>query len=195
MRSAALALLLLACGDDNTGVGGIGGIGGVGGAAGVGGSGGSVADVTGTAIIDYVTDSGQMPWAMNLTTIPPPKALVGAQTINGLGDAAGNFIIPQVPDGALVQFGETYVLLGSERRLDFGYEQLGRPDVAYPRMSGTQLNLQMSGMAPWAADDDLEIISSNSGAYGFLVAGAQNPPALTATDLNMTVDWTNLHGI
>jgi hypothetical protein len=198
VKRAALLLLLVGCGDDGQapGTGGTGGIGGIGGAAGtggMGGTGGMFADVSGTSIVNVVSDRGEMPLPTDLTA-GAPNALVGTQTIAGTGDVSGHFTVPEVPDGALVQFGETYVQLGSGRVLDFGYDQLGRADAAYPTMSGTQLHLQMTGLLPWAIDDDLELISSNSGAYGFLVGGAQNPPAPTATTLNMTVDWLNLDG-
>jgi hypothetical protein len=201
MRSVVLCVaLLFGCGDDSMGTGGSGGVGGSGGIGGSGGSGGSggghVADVMGTTIVTYVTDQGEMPLPVDVTAFAP-KAIVltSGQTINGTGDVNGNFSIPQVPDGALVQYGSNFVQLGAGRTLDFGYHQLGRPDVAHATMSGTQLNLQLQGMTPWATDDLLEMISSNAGAvrllYGPGNTTAQNPPAPTATDLNMTVGLVN----
>ena len=198
MRWALCVALLVGCGDDTMGTGGSGGVGGTGGVGGAGGTGGTggghVADVVGTTIVNYVTDSGEMPRPVDVTAFAP-KAIVltTGQTINGTGDANGNFMIPQVPDGALVQYGENFVQLGAGRTLDFGYDQLGRPDVAHATMSGTQINLQLSLMAPWANDDMIELISSNAGAVRRLDNDptVQNPPAPTATDLNMTVDLLN----
>ena len=199
MRWALCIALLFGCGDDTMGTGGSGGTGGTGGIGGAGGSGGSgggghVADVMGTTIVTYVTDSGEMALPVDVTAFAP-KAIVltTGETITGTGDTNGNFSIPQVPDGALVQYGSNFVQLGVGRTLDFGYHQLGRPDVAHATMSGTQLNLQLSGMTPWATDDMLEMISSNAGAVRRLDNDptVQNPPAPTATDLNMTVDLVN----
>src|SRR5262245_15521866 len=116
MKYAALALLLVACGDDS--MAGIGGIGGSGGGGGSGGSGGGGPDVTGLSLAVYVSDSAQTVSPSDLVSAPP-KAIIGTETIAGFGDWSGNFIIPQVPDGALVQLGATYVQLGRERRLYF----------------------------------------------------------------------------
>src|SRR5262249_14815411 len=192
------ALLLGACGDDSTGgPGGIGGIGGVGGGAGIGGAGGSggmVADLSGTAIVNYVTDSGetQRPEDLSVATIQAVGLDVNQmpQTITGSGDATGHFMIAQVPDGFFVQAGSVFSQVRSMRTLDLGSDQLGRPDVTFPTMTGTDLVLDMQGMTPWAAGDDLQLVSSNSGTVVFLLTNAINPPAPAATDLAaFTVDW------
>jgi len=96
----------------------------------------------------------------------------------GSGEASGTFLIPNVERTPyLLRLGNNYVW-GSSRALDLSGAILGRPDVVL-EPDTTQLELQLSGLAPWQAGDDFQLHSANAG-IGYFSAPNCSSPSWTA---------------
>jgi hypothetical protein len=141
--------------------------------------------VTGSWIDDYVTDDGATTRAVSLvSTIIQAHLWDGTSftTRRGAGTAAGTYRIADVPVGPYVlQIGADYFVT-SVRDVDLGEDKTGRADVETAASFGTTLTFNLSGLDPWQAGDELELISSGSGAWYHLIqAIATNPPGAGAT--------------
>ncbi len=81
----------------------------------------------------------------------------------GTGHDHGTFVIPDVPEGSpyLLRLENRYIWT-DKRVLDLNRALLGRPqEVLEPE--GTQLELQLEGLSPWQAQDDLQFHSATAG--------------------------------
>ncbi|HYI02763.1 PKD domain-containing protein [Hyalangium sp.] len=110
----------------------------------------------------------------------------------GSGTAGGTFLIPNVERTPyLLQLGINY-LWSSSRTLDLSGAGLGRPDVVL-EPDTTQLQLQLSGLAPWQAGDDFQLHSTNAGIGYFSAPNCASPsglsPADGATQLSEQIDY------
>lgn len=148
--------------------------------------------VSGTALTTYVTDSGEVsrPRDLSATAVAAlVPAGAGLRVIEGQGRADGSFAIAAVPAGTYyLRVGTTYVVT-AERSLDLGREVLGRPEQRAPS-PGTALALDVKGLSPWAADDAVELFSSNANAYIYDAAALGAPaPMAGATQLALRVPF------
>lgn len=92
----------------------------------------------------------------------------------GTGQASGTFLIPNVESTPyLLQFGGSYVWATS-RTLDLSRAALGRLD-AQLEPEGTQISVQLNGLSPWQANDDLQLHSANAGIGYFSAASCAFP--------------------
>ena len=97
--------------------------------------------------------------------VPTPDG-TGYTWSEGRGLSNGTFSIPDVTGTSyLLRLGNEY-LWTSQRGLDLSRSYLGRPDVELEPES-IPLELQLSGLSPWSAQDDLQLHSPTTG-LGFL---------------------------
>lgn len=125
--------------------------------------------ITGSREVHYVTDNGIVNVPADFTATSPPSAWVFNQQSGfayylGEGLADGTFDIPGVPAASYyLKFGATYVVTPA-RQLNLATYSQGRPDSELVGPN-TVLNLDLVGLNPWQLDDDVELYSSNSGAW------------------------------
>jgi hypothetical protein len=110
----------------------------------------------------------------------------------GAGEPGGTFLIPNVERTPfLLRFGNNYVW-ASSRTLNLSAAFLGRPDVV-GEPETAQLQLQLSGLAPWQGGDDFQLHSANTGLGYFTVPGCASPgwtgPAEGETQLFELIDY------
>jgi hypothetical protein len=93
----------------------------------------------------------------------------------GVGADNGTFYVPGVPDGAryTLQVGGIRVNTDS-RVLHLGSNSLGRPDT-FQADRNEGLELYVGNMAPWTADDEVQVHSWNAG-IGYYSTSTQSPP-------------------
>jgi hypothetical protein len=144
--------------------------------------------VHGTRMIDYNHASGttSVPDNMSLFTIKAhvPDGMGGFTTLNGAGDASGNYSIQNVPGGFFwLQQGAGTFIWTSTSTIDTGYDMLGRSDVI-TASAGTKLDLQLSNLNSTQTTDYLELFTANSRAVGQWVPGAAG-----FTNVSGPVDW------
>ncbi|WP_263452039.1 PKD domain-containing protein [Hyalangium gracile] len=102
----------------------------------------------------------------------------------GSGQSNGSFTIPNVESTPyLLKFGNAY-LWATSRSLDLSRAELGRPDVE-SEPTGTQLAVQISGLAPWQDTDDLEFHSPSTG-IGYFSAWDCAAPVFEAPQMGDT---------
>jgi hypothetical protein len=93
----------------------------------------------------------------------------------GEGFADGTFRIPGVPPHGRywLRVGATWIRT-DERRIELGIDQLGRPDAVLGT-PGTSLVLDVTGLDPFIAGDDIQLQSANAGIGFYSTANAFNP--------------------
>jgi hypothetical protein len=99
----------------------------------------------------------------------------GPQVYAGEGFADGTFVIPGVPPHGRywLRVGATWIRT-DERRIELGIDQLGRPDAVLGT-PGTSLVLDVTGLDPFVAGDDIQLQSVNAGIGFYSTANAFNP--------------------
>ncbi len=111
----------------------------------------------------------------------------------GSGQASGTFLIPNVESTPyLLQLGSAYVWATS-RTVDLSRADLGRPD-AQLEPEATQLSLQLNGLSPWQANDDLQLHAANAGIGYFSGASCTSPswtPPPPSDSLFLTFDYVS----
>src|SRR5207247_960657 len=85
--------------------------------------------------------------------------------IKGMIDAAGTFVLPEIPGGdfylRMTFAGSDSIptfVVSSSRNFDLGALHLGRPDAATPTQP-TPVTINASGLRAWAEQDDLQFFS------------------------------------
>lgn len=148
--------------------------------------------VTGTRVIHYVTDTGDVDVASDLRSASISAFTgSGAAMVEwpGVGRADGTFEIPDVPPGPYVlAFNSAYVV-SSARHLDLGQYLLGRPNAGRI-VTPTEITFDCRSIEPWTANSQLTAYSSNSYASGSALVPMA--PASGATGVTFTRDWSTL---
>ena len=107
------------------------------------------------------------PQDLSLTPIQAyvPNGSGGFLSRPGSGTAGGTFHIPGVPSGQhyWLQKGTDYVWTAGQN-LDLGTDVAGRANTTMPVQS-TLVNLNLTNMTPWSANDMIEWVNLNSGDY------------------------------
>jgi hypothetical protein len=155
-------------------------------------------EVTGTAMDTYVTEAGteQRPRDLSGADIAA-FVLTGPGTferIGGKGGADGTFRIPAVPAGTYyLKLGTTYVVT-DVRALDVSATFMGRPDRARVTVNPTTLSFNVTQMSAWGAGDGIALYAANvGGAEPLADVIAQNRPAVGATALQASVNWSRAY--
>ena len=92
----------------------------------------------------------------------------------GSGNGNGSFHIPNVERlPYLLRFGNSYLWV-TTRSIELGGGALGRHNVVLAP-AGTQLELQISGLAPWQATDDFQLHAPNAGIGYFSATSCSSP--------------------
>ncbi|MBN1205791.1 MAG: hypothetical protein JXB05_12815 [Myxococcaceae bacterium] len=130
--------------------------------------------------------------AMSIGAWVPTADGLGYNWRPGTGQAGGTFVIPSVESTPfLLQLGTSY-LWATSRTLDVSRAELGRPDVEL-EPQGTQLNLNINGLAPWQDSDDIQFHSPNTGIGYFSAVSCASPqfPSTVpgSTFLSGTIDY------
>lgn len=153
--------------------------------------------ISGTRIINTVTDAGDVPkpddismWVAGSLAALVPDGSGGFNTINGSGLADGTFTIPNVPAGYYWFKSGTNYLWTNTSTMDLGYDKGGRMDAVLAGNASTQLAFTMTGLNAWQSGDDLQWTVSNNGYWNSLLTGATAAPVIGDAALtNMTVPW------
>lgn len=115
--------------------------------------------------------------------------------IEGQGAVDGTFEIRALPPGPLLVFFGSLDFGGaghttSSREIDVSSVALGRPDVNYTE-DGTQLDLAISGLAPWQEDDRLGFAAANAGLMiGDLTFWSPRSPDTGTTAARLAIDFS-----
>jgi hypothetical protein len=129
--------------------------------------------VTGTVVDLYATDQGDVnvplgPDKVEIAALVP-VAGGGFMTIPAVVLPDGTFTIAGVPAGPYYvsylskKDASQEFVVTSERILDLGHVNLGRPTVGSATMP-TSLTINATGLSPWHTDDRIQIFSSGAGA-------------------------------
>jgi hypothetical protein len=154
--------------------------------------------VTGTAIDEFITETGRQSRPQDLSQTLIAAIVTEADGYQnwhwGTGTAAGTFTIADVPNGPYVlQFGSGSFFEADTRSWDFGNLYVGRPDaVAVAPSAATSLGLELTGLAPWTAGDELALFSLGSAAWGSLSAAATAPQEGVTTLSGFAVNYAKL---
>lgn len=161
--------------------------------------------VTGSQVVTWTSASGIKNVANDLSAFAVSALIEDGQggyaTIAGTGNADGTFIIENVPDGPYwLRLPGQYAALAyyrtSASTVDAGFALQGRPDAVPVTTSPTNLVFNVAGLAPWQAGDNLELFSTEVGAWRFnlefeATAGAPqvDDTALTGLTIDMSVSY------
>ena len=149
-------------------------------------------DVTGDFVDRYLVNDGGLvlvPQQLEGRTITAFVELPNKTFDNyaGVGLNNGTFYVPGVPSGAryTLQVGSIRVNTDS-RVVHLGSNSLGRPDT-FQADRNEGLELHVGNLAPWSADDEMQVHSWNAG-IGYYSTGTQTPPfVVNAPDAGDTV--------
>ena len=132
--------------------------------------------VHGVATTTFLADAGMTVVPIDLATAEVSAISLDVSSgstvrLTGAGSSDGTFVVPiESGDSSwFVGLGngvQTTYLAGAIDHPDFGSVTLGRSD-AQPASAGTTVALTATGLQPWGASDDLELLSSNAGAIEF----------------------------
>jgi hypothetical protein len=135
--------------------------------------------VTGVRNIHYIQEDGSVfvqPADLSTTTLGAWVPSVDGSSYvyrPGTGQTNGTFVIPNVDRTPyFLQLGSGYVWMNS-RSLELSYAKLGRSDVV-EEPAGTQLALELDGISPWQATDDVQLHSTGVG-MGYFSATCASP--------------------
>jgi len=166
-------------------------------------------EIHGTATEHDITDNGVVDRAGDLSgtafvSITPTKS--GFEDHVGTGSTDGTFVVPVGFGASTWDLGLTQhdvygaglgnisstaqtFLVGSSTSPDLSRSHLGRGDAS-PPMSTTTVTANVTGLNTWQLTDDLEIMSSNAGAFVFSPqAGFATPLAAGATTTAQSFAW------
>ena len=157
--------------------------------------------ITGTRILNALTDAGDVPRPDNISSWAPgtlaaicPDGAGGFTTLQGSGLADGTFTIPGVSSKYYWFKSGTNYFWTDTSTMDLGYDQGGRADAVAASSASTTLAFTMTGMNPWQSTDDLQWTVSNTGDSNSLLGYLGNPPAIGAAGLsNMSASWQFSH--
>jgi hypothetical protein len=118
-----------------------------------------------------------------------------ATTYPATGHADGSFTItlpPGTNDFFLEDDNAGFLSHSSALKLDLGWAELGRPDVA-PIQNPTDLTFALTGMAPWTDDDLIEMFSAGAASFARFGAGdvESGAPVAGDTALSATIGWAD----
>lgn len=110
--------------------------------------------------------------------------------VAGHGQADGNFVVDlDAPGEVTLQIGIDFVVT-SVRDLDYGADLPGRPNHPTANNFNTQVEMAWSGLEPWQASSELELISPETGAWSHLVQLTASPtPPIGATTIDAAMTW------
>ena len=151
--------------------------------------------------IDSYSSGATVPEDLSTLTVKAyvtDESPAGYRVSLGGGSDDGSFAIPNVPDGPYMlevdsPGGRRELFVLSSHQPDFGVDKLGRFDQRTVTRS-TPITYAISGMTPWAAGDDIEVV-------GFSVAtetdmqflqsrhSVTGAPSTGDVSLNLTMDW------
>ncbi|AKJ00955.1 Branched-chain amino acid ABC transporter, amino acid-binding protein [Archangium gephyra] len=122
--------------------------------------------------------------------VPTPDGL-GYAWRAGSGQTNGTFSVPDVAPGSsyLLRFGRDY-LWTDKRSVELSRAAVGRPGVEL-EPEGTQLQLQLAGLSPWTALDDLQLHSPTAGLDWVSTAGCAIPADFPLPAEGGTSIWGN----
>ncbi|BDG05255.1 hypothetical protein [Anaeromyxobacter oryzae] len=152
--------------------------------------------VTGTRDVTFWPDAG--------AGVPAPAPDVATASVQALAPdgtggwiaypgtfaADGSFSIPNVPAGSYLLAlhgadGVSRVVATSSTTVDLGYDVLGRSDAADPTAS-TPVTVDMTGLEPWTAGDEVQLVSSNADVWDSVPVATVGDGAVAAAPVE---DW------
>jgi hypothetical protein len=142
--------------------------------------------VTGHYILHLVSPSGDADVPIDLShatvevMVPPDFT-----PIVGTGSADGTFSVPNVPVGEYYFVAGTHYYVTSADTLDLDTWAVGRSTAEFATQP-TNVTLDLTGMDPWQAGDQIQMYSPQSGtlAYSMDADATSGAPAASDTSLN-----------
>lgn len=127
--------------------------------------------VTGTQFTSFIQPTKVTNVPTNLSGLVPRAMIPQADgtyiTINGTGSADGTFVIPEVPKGKYYLNVGTDYFITNASTFDLTSGVVHRPDVIAPTQT-TTINFQnVTGLDPWAMNDELEFFAADADTWMF----------------------------
>nr|HEX4313596.1 hypothetical protein [Kofleriaceae bacterium] len=159
--------------------------------------------ITGSAVFDIINGSGSQTLGLNAAAINITSAsLNGSDFVTEIGTyngTDGSFTVPVVQGdadwGVSIEFGSAadgavpIWVIGNDTSPDFSETFWEEATAVFPTKT-TNTTLAATGLTPWGAIDDFEIMDPTNGACFFSPYAIGNfKPALNAVAMNGTFNW------